>query len=117
MNFLIDAQIPRRAAKWLAEAGHDAIHTLDLPHGNRTTDDQINHIAERENRVVVTKDADFVDSHLLRGRPPKLLLVSTGNISNGELERLLVPVIHDLEDLFQGNSFIELGRSGIIVRG
>jgi predicted nuclease of predicted toxin-antitoxin system len=69
MNFLIDAQLPRRAVGWLTAAGCDAVHTLDLPDGNRTTGDQMLELADRESRVIVTKDADFVDSHLLRGRP------------------------------------------------
>lgn len=38
MKFLIDAQLPRRLARRLEAAEHDAIHTLDLPAGNRTTD-------------------------------------------------------------------------------
>jgi predicted nuclease of predicted toxin-antitoxin system len=80
MNFLVDAQLPRRMTAWLAAAGCNAIHTLDLPDANRTTDEQINDVADQEQRVVITKDADFVDSHLLRRRPPKLLLISTGNI-------------------------------------
>ena len=66
MNLLIDAQLPRRMATWFAAAGCNAIHTLDLPDANRTTDEQIKIIAEREQRVVVTKDADFVDAHLLQ---------------------------------------------------
>jgi predicted nuclease of predicted toxin-antitoxin system len=47
MNFLVDAQLPRRMAAWLAAVGCDAIHTLDLPDGNRTTDEQINDAAAR----------------------------------------------------------------------
>ncbi len=31
MKFLVDAQLPRRFATWLTDAGHDALHTLDLP--------------------------------------------------------------------------------------
>jgi predicted nuclease of predicted toxin-antitoxin system len=31
MKFLVDAQLPRRFCGWLTEAGHDALHTLDLP--------------------------------------------------------------------------------------
>ena len=38
-----------------------------------------------EQRVVITKDADFVNSFLLHGQPHELLLVSTGNISTSEL--------------------------------
>ena len=70
MNFLVDAQLPRRMTTWLTAAGCDAVHTLDLPDGNRTTDAQINDVADREQRVVVTKDADFVDAHLVRSTRP-----------------------------------------------
>jgi predicted nuclease of predicted toxin-antitoxin system len=117
MNFLVDAQLPRRMTAWLTAAGCDAIHTLDLPDANRTTDAQINDVADREQRVVVTKDAEFVDSHVLRGRPPKLLLISTGNIINRDLEALVVPVIPDITREFGSHSFLELGRAGIVVRG
>ncbi len=66
MNFLVDAQLSRRMAAWLAVAGCDARHTLDLPDGNRTTDEQVNDVADREQRVVVTKDCanTFINSEL-----------------------------------------------------
>jgi len=48
MKFLVDAQLPRRLAVRLTKAGHDALHTLDLPNGNRTTDAEILQIAARE---------------------------------------------------------------------
>ena len=62
MKFLMDAQLPRRLAVRLNEAGYDALHTLDLPDGNRTTDAQILQFAASEQRIIVTKDADFVQS-------------------------------------------------------
>ena len=117
MRFLIDAQLPRRMADWLKRAGHDAVHTLDLPDGNRTTDAGIAAFAEYEDRVVVTKDADFVDRHLLNGRPGKLLLVSTGNISNAGLKRPFLPLVADVAVELQSSSFLELNQAGIIVRG
>jgi predicted nuclease of predicted toxin-antitoxin system len=117
MKFLVDAQLPRRMTVWLAAAGCDAVHTLDLPDGNRTTDEMLIDAAEREQRVVITKDADFVDGHVLRGRPSRLLLISTGNISNRELEALIVPLIPDIAREFQSRSFLELGRGGIAIRG
>ena len=82
MKFLIDAQLPRRLARRLGSIGHDAVHTRDLPAGNRTTDGEICRFADPNGRVVVTKDADFVSSYLLSGRPGRLLLVSVGNITN-----------------------------------
>jgi len=38
MNFLIDANLPRRLVALFTERGHTAIHTLDLPEGNSTVD-------------------------------------------------------------------------------
>ncbi|MFM7834256.1 MAG: DUF5615 family PIN-like protein [Planctomycetaceae bacterium] len=90
--------------------------TLDLPAGNRSTDQQISGIAQQDQRILITKDSDFVDTHLLCGVPPKLLLISTCNIRNSELESLLVPLIPDLVSKFAEHSFIELGISGIVLR-
>jgi predicted nuclease of predicted toxin-antitoxin system len=117
MNFLVDAQLPRRMIAWLTAAGCGAVHTLDLPDGNRTTDEQMNDVADREQRAIITKDSHFVDSHLLQGRPGKLLLISIGNISNRELEALLMPLIPSIVHEFQTHSFLEVGRTGIVIRG
>jgi predicted nuclease of predicted toxin-antitoxin system len=116
MKFLIDAQLPRRMAKWLNDMGYDSLHTLDLPNANRSTDDQILEAAARDDRIVVTKDADFVAGHVLLGKPPKLLLSSTGNIANRELEQLFIPLIPTLAAEFQNHSFVELGRAGVVIR-
>ncbi len=92
-------------------------HTLALPGRNRTTDDGVIDYADREQRVVVTKDADFVNSHLLQARPAKLLLISTGNITNRDLEALMVPLTSDIVREFQTHSFLEPGVRGIVIRG
>jgi predicted nuclease of predicted toxin-antitoxin system len=63
MKVLVDAQLPRRLAGWFSGAGCDALHTLDLPDANRSTDEQVIERAELDGRVVVSKDADFVNSH------------------------------------------------------
>jgi predicted nuclease of predicted toxin-antitoxin system len=89
MNFLVDAQLPRRLAQELAASGHDAVHTLDLPAGNRTRDQDIVALAIRENRIVVTKDNDLVVSFHSHRLPPKPLLISTGNIANDKLSQLI----------------------------
>lgn len=117
MRFLIDAQLPQRMKAWFEAAGCDVLHTSDLTSGNRSTDVQLNDVAESQERVIVTKDADFVDSHVLHKRPAKLLLVSTGNIDNNELESIVVPLVSDIVREFQAQSFLELGRQGLVIRG
>jgi len=117
MRFLVDAQLPARLANWLCESDHDAIHTSALPRGNRTTDHQICAIADQQERVVVTKDADFVASHELNDSPASLLLVSVGNTSNQELLRLWAKHIDAIVAAMNESSFVELTASKIILRG
>jgi predicted nuclease of predicted toxin-antitoxin system len=115
MKFVVDAQLPRRLAREFVAAGHDALHTSDFPEKNRTPDETINVVAVQENRVVVTKDNDFVTSFLLRGVPPKLLLISTGNISNDALSKLVAANLTALENAFAGYNFVELSASTITI--
>jgi predicted nuclease of predicted toxin-antitoxin system len=115
MNVLLDAHLPRRLVVLFRAAGHDAIHTLDLPDGNATSDAEILAVAEREQRVVMTKDADFVDSSLLHGRPAKLLLITTGNIDNATLEHLLVQALPAIAAGFAQHTYLELSRTALII--
>lgn len=115
MKFLVDAQLPRRLAEQLAAFGHDVIHTRDLPLANCTPDRAITELAVRDLRVVITKDRDFVDSFVLRGEPPKLLLISTGNITNLELEALIAANLPQIVHALSQNAFVELSRSQLTI--
>ena len=115
MKFLVDAQLPRRFCLWIEAAGHGALHTLDLPRRNLTSDDEIIRLAEQEDRIVITKDDDFVRSFLISGQPPKLLLVSTGNISNAELETLIRSNLSVIVKAFEASRFVEIGRDSMVV--
>ena len=68
--------------------GYDCRHTLNLPAANRTQEGRITRLSMAEQRVVIVKHADFVNSFLLHGQPHKLLLVSTGNIKTVDLLEL-----------------------------
>ena len=113
MKFLVDAQLPRRRAHRLRDLGHDAVHTLDLPLKNRTKDEVIKEISLREKRVVITKDGEFVDSFILYGKPYKLLLISTGNIRNSDLEKSFLQNIEQIAEAFDQYGFIEMDRTTV----
>lgn len=115
MKLLVDAQLPHRLAERLNELGHQAIHTLDLPAGNRTTDQEVNRFADETLRIVVTKDRDFLDSHLISGTPCRLLWVKTGNISNNALLTLFEQTLVLLEAAFQQADCVELTQSGLLL--
>jgi predicted nuclease of predicted toxin-antitoxin system len=114
MKFLVDAQLPRRLVAQLRQAGLDAIHTFDLPDGNRTPDEIINDLSISQQYILVTKDSDFVESFLLRREPWKLLLVSTGNISNTRLEALFAANILRVLEGFDAFDFIEMETANLI---
>ena len=113
MKFLVDAQLPRRFANWLREAGHDALHTHP-PEKNYTLDSELIARAKQEGRIVISKDADFVQSYLVTGEPP-LLLISTGNISNAELEKILRDNLSAIEAAFASGRFVEINREALVV--
>jgi predicted nuclease of predicted toxin-antitoxin system len=113
MKFLVDAQLPRRLAHEINSLGGDCIHTLDLPAGNLTTDRDIIGIAKAQARVVVTKDADFVDSFLLRSEPPQLLHITTGNIPNSELIQIVHANWTQIVALLDQGAYVELSRTSI----
>lgn len=114
MRFLVDAQLPVRLAARLGDLGHDVVHTSSLPHGNRTTDVEISEIADRESRIVFTKDADFRNSHLLQGSPGKVLVVATGNISNTDLLSLCESCLSRVEDAFVVGAYVELRHDRVV---
>jgi predicted nuclease of predicted toxin-antitoxin system len=107
VKLLVDAQLPRKLALLLESYGHDVRHTLDLPDANRTSDSRINELSLIEQRVVITKDADFVDSFLLANKPYKLLLISTGNSPNSTAITSALSTCH----------FVEITRTQLIEHG
>ena len=115
MKFLLDAQLPLRLARWMREQGHDVVHTKDLPDGNRTEDRDINRISLREQRAVVTKDGDFIDTLLLQQAPHRLVLISTGNISNGDLLELFEDNLDMIVSALEQAIFVELGHRSLVV--
>lgn len=115
MKFLIDAQLPRRLADWLKLQGHDALHTLDLPRANRSSDIAVIQRAEADQRTVVTKDADFVDSFQLRNEPSSLLLISTGNISNDALVALWEKHLATILQAAESSRFVELTATAVVI--
>jgi predicted nuclease of predicted toxin-antitoxin system len=115
VKFLVDAQLPVRLARFLISAGHDVLHTTDLPDGNRTADGRIAALADDEDRVVVTKDRDFRDGHLLSGSPRRLLVVATGNITNSALLALFEAHLGAILAEFDEADFVELGSGSLVV--
>jgi predicted nuclease of predicted toxin-antitoxin system len=114
MKFIVDAHLPKTLAYSLREKGFDVVHTSELLDGNDTTDTEINRLSIAENRIVISKDADFYDSFTAKKEPFKLLHVKTGNIKNTELialfERNMELIIKQLDE----SSVVQISQNYII---
>ena len=115
MKFLVDAQLPKTLSDFIKSKGIDSIHTLELPDKNKTQDGYITRLATEEHYIVITKDADFLESYVLRKEPPKLLLIRTGNIRNSELISLFDKHIEFIVSLLATHSLIEVSKTEIVV--
>lgn len=115
MKFLVDAHLPSRLSRWLKKQGYESYHTLDLPNRNETGDMDIISLATDENFVVISKDQDFFQYYILKQKPPKLILLTTGNLPNSELISLFEENFPSILKLLQENSVLELNRSSITI--
>jgi len=115
VTYLIDANLPFKLAYFLKEKGFEVVHTDQLPNKERTSDKEIREIALKQNYIIVTKDADFLDSHLLQDSPKKLLLITTGNIVNKKLIPLIGLYFSKIDELFRTYNLIELNESEVKV--
>jgi len=88
MKLLFDHNLsPKLVNRQSAEfpgSSHVSMHALD-----QALDDDIWNFAKTNGFTIVTKDADFSDMQLLRGFPPKVLWLQTGNCTSKYLEDLL----------------------------
>jgi len=115
LKYLVDVQLPKVLDTYLNYIGLDSTHVLNFDLTGKTTDNKICKIANTENRIVVTKDLDFLDTYMLNKMPRKLLLVATGNISNKQLLELFKTNIFKIDELFKSNDMIQLTKFEIII--
>ncbi|MFC5454192.1 DUF5615 family PIN-like protein [Prosthecobacter fluviatilis] len=115
MKFLLDAHLPPGLRRVFAAAGHEAIHTLDLPDQNASRDGILNSVSMAEQRVVVTKDTDFYYSHLLHGRPWKLVLLRTGNMGLKDTRQMFEQHLPAIATALQTCTLVELDRQRVSI--
>ena len=82
---------------------------------NATSDQEIIRLADQEERIVITKDSDFIENYIFKGEPTRLLIVSTGNIENAQLITLFEKNLDTLTALFRQHFVIEINEIEISV--
>ena len=87
MKLLLDQNLSHRLLSSLSEDFPGSTH-VRLVGLERAMDDDIWRHAVENLFAIVTQDADFAEMSLLRGHPPKVLWVATGNTGTDFLRSL-----------------------------
>jgi predicted nuclease of predicted toxin-antitoxin system len=103
MKILLDANISWKLTNILrplfGECDHVDLIGLDVP----AKDIDIWDYASKNGHIIITKDSDFVDFFELKGFPPKVVLLKTGNNSNKAIIELLIKIKPEIQDLEKNN--------------
>lgn len=88
MKLLIDQNLSYRLVKPLQAQfpGTEQVRRLGLTNNRDTS---IWEYAPQNDFVILTQDEDFFDLSSLRGAPPKVILLRTGNLPSAEVAELL----------------------------
>jgi len=99
MKILLDANISWKLINTLkpifGECAHVDLIGLNVP----AVDIEIWNYALENEYIIITKDNDFLDLLELKGFPPKIVLLRTGNNSSKALLELLKKMKPKIEDL------------------
>ncbi|MFP4469268.1 MAG: DUF5615 family PIN-like protein [Bacteroidales bacterium] len=105
MKLLFDQNISYRITRKVSDFFPDCKHisTIGL---NDAEDPDIWKFAKENRYVIVTIDSDFYDLALIKGIPPKIIWIRTGNISTDDLAGILkdnqqqiVDFVHEERDV------------------
>ncbi len=90
MKLLLDANISWRLSAKLQTYFEDCLHIDKIGVSIPATDAEIWNYALQQKLIIVTNDDDFLNFSNLKGSPPKVVLLRTGNQSNQYIETLLI---------------------------
>jgi predicted nuclease of predicted toxin-antitoxin system len=108
VKFLVDMPLSPALARWLVDAGYDAIHAGDIGMERAPDVEIVSHASQNE-RIVITADLDYARLLALTGAlEPSLILFRGGDWSDDE-------VIARINQLLQSVVDAEIERSIFVI--
>ncbi len=98
MKLLLDENLSRRIVSFLKPEfpGSTQVALIGL---EKASDEEIWRYARDYGFCIVTKDADFYDLSLVRGSPPKVIWLKTGNVTKATVTQVLIDNRAYIEDM------------------
>ncbi len=117
IKIVCDVHISFKIVRFLESKNIEAIHVNDILDGDTTKDNKIAEFVDENNYALMSKDADFQDSHFLNKSPKKLIKINLGNIST----KLLIDILDKNFDfiythLAEDSFLIEIDSDTIRIR-
>jgi predicted nuclease of predicted toxin-antitoxin system len=113
MKLLLDANLSWRMIAILKQHFDDCFHVDSIGLNVPAKDSEIWEFAQTNDLIIVTNDEDFIDFINVKGFPPKVILLKTGNQSKLFITNLLIQRKNDIL-LFSTSS--ELGLLEIVTK-
>ena len=88
MKLLFDQNVSFRLIKRIIDLFPESKQVRELGLEN-ATDFKIFEYAKRNDYAIVTFDSDFCDLNIIKGFPPKIIWLRTGNTTTKNIEKLL----------------------------
>lgn len=98
MKLLLDENLSRRIVPFL-ETDFPGSTQVALIGMERASDEDIWRYARDNGFFIVTKDADFYDLSLIRGAPPKVIWLKSGNVTKSAVAQILLTNRAYIEDM------------------
>ena len=99
MKLLFDQNISYRILKKLSDFFRGSSHVTALGLMN-SSDLEIWEYAKNNQYTIVTQDSDFNDIYLIKGFPPKVIWIKTGNMDTEQIAQLFIKHQPDIEEFF-----------------
>lgn len=99
MKLLLDANVSWRLVSRLKLHFQECLHADNIDASVPASDTVIWNYALEHEYIIVTNDEDFLNFSNVKGFPPKVILLRTGNQSNDFIETLLINHKENISEL------------------
>ena len=108
MKLLLDANISWRITKLVENDFLDCLHSKDINVKQPAKDIEIWEFAKQNNYTILTHDDDFEKLLLLKGVPPKVIILKTFNKNTKQIAELLISKKEIIESFISTNELMIL---------
>ena len=110
MKLLFDQNISYKVVRRIQDIFPECSHISKIGLHN-SSDIAIWNFAKENNYCIITFDYDFIDFSILKGAPPKIIIIKKGNTKTENLASFIITYKNQIEDFLNKDfesSFLEL---------